>query len=119
MPKYIDGFLLPVSKNKLEAYKKMAKLGAKLWKKYGALDYKECIADDLNTMGTPSLFPHMVKLKSNEVVVFSFIAYKSRAHRDRVMKKVMQDTSMEEMGKDMPFDMKRMAVAGFSVMVDL
>jgi alkaline phosphatase len=119
MPKYIDGFLLPVSKNKLEAYKKMAKLGAKLWKKYGALDYKECIADDLNTMGTPSLFPHMVKLKSNEVVVFSFIVYKSRAHRDRVMKKVMQDTSMEAMGKDMPFDMKRMAVAGFSVMVDV
>lgn len=118
MPKYVDGFVLPVSKDKLEAYKKMAKKGAKMWKKFGALDYKECIADDLESMGTPSLFPRMTKLKPDEVVVFSFIVYKSRAHRDQVMKKVMNDPSMNEFVGDMPFNLKRMAAGGFSVMVD-
>lgn len=118
MPKYVDGFVLPVSKDKLEAYKKMAKKGAKMWKKYGALDYKECLADDLESMGTPSLFPRMVKLKPDEVVIFSFIIYKSRAHRDQVMKKVMNDTSMNEFIDDMPFNLKRMAAGGFSVIVD-
>lgn len=119
MPKYVDGFLLPVPKDKLEAYKKMAKLGAKTWKKYGALDYKECVADDMESMGQPSLFPRMVKLKPDEVVVFSYIVYKSRAHRDQVMKKVMKDPSMNEMSEaDMPFNMKRMATGGFSVMVE-
>ena len=96
----------------------MAKKGAKMWKKFGALDYKECIADDLESMGTPSLFPRMMKLKPDEVVVFSFIVYKSRAHRDQVMKKVMNDTSMNEFIDDMPFNLKRMAAGGFSVMVD-
>lgn len=119
MPKYVDGFVLPVSKSKLEAYKTMAKKGAKMWKKYGALDYKECIADDMKPMGIASLFPGMVKLKSDEVVVFAFIVYKSRAHRDQVMKKVMDDPSMNEYADDMPFNMKRMAVGGFSVMVDV
>lgn len=118
MPKYVDGFVLPVAKSKLDAYKKMAKMGAKLWKKYGALDYKECVADDMECMGVPSLFPRMAKVKDDEVVVFSFIVYKSRAHRDQVMKKVMKDTSMEAFTKDMPFNMKRMAAGGFSVMVD-
>lgn len=118
MPKYVDGFVLPVSKSKLEAYKKMAKKGAKMWKKYGALDYKECIADDLKPMGVASLFPHMVKLKTDEVVVFAFVVYKSRTHRDQVMKKVMNDSSMNEYTDDMPFNMKRMAAGGFSVMVD-
>ncbi len=119
MSKYVDGFVLPVSKSKLEAYKKMAKLGAKMWKKYGALDYKECLADDLQSMGMPSLFPRMVKLKPDEVVVFSFIVYKSRAHRDQVMKKVMKDASMEAFAKEMPFNVKRMATGGFTVMVDM
>lgn len=118
MPKYVDGFVLPVSKDKLDAYKKMAKMGAKMWKKYGALDYKECLADDMESMGTPSLFPRMLKLKPDEVAVFSFVVYKSRAHRDQVMKKVMQDTSMEAYMNDMPFNMKRMATGGFTVMVD-
>ena len=119
MAKYVDGFVLPVSKDKLEAYKKMAKKGAKMWKAYGAIDYKECLADDLEPMGMPSLFPRMVKLKPDEVVVFSFIVYKSRAHRDQVMKKVMKDPSMNEYTNDMPFNMKRMATGGFTVMVDV
>lgn len=118
MPKYVDGFVLPVSKNKLEAYKRMARKGAKMWKAYGAIDFKECIADDLGSMDMPSLFPRMVKLKPDEVVVFSFIVYKSRAHRDQVMKKVMKDPSMNAYANDMPFNMKRMAAGGFSVMVD-
>jgi uncharacterized protein YbaA (DUF1428 family) len=96
----------------------MAKKGTQLWKKYGALDYKECLADDLESIGTPSLFPRMVKLKPDEVVVFSFIVYKSRAHRDQVMKKVMQDPSMNAFMDDMPFNLKRMAAGGFTVMVD-
>ncbi|OGK19153.1 RNA signal recognition particle [Candidatus Roizmanbacteria bacterium RIFCSPLOWO2_12_FULL_40_12] len=123
--RYVDGFVLVVPKKKLAAYKRMAALGGKMWKKYGALDYKECVGDDLNPnsggMKTSS-FPKMVKLKSNEVVIFSYIVFKSRAHRDSVNKKVMKDPSMsEEAWKDkpMPFDMKRMAFGGFKVIVDI
>lgn len=114
--KYVDGYVLPVPKNNLKAYARMAKAGAKIWLKHGALDYKECVAEDLNTKwGTP--FPQAIKLKPDETVVFSYVVFKSRAHRDRVNAKVMKE--MEKMGEmEMPFDMKRMVYGGFSVMVE-
>ena len=118
---YIDGFLLPVPKNKLAAYRKMAKQGGALWKKHGALEFRECVADDLkNSMtGGQSLFPKMVKAKRGETVVFSYIVFKSKAHRDRVNKKVMTDPSMSSTDlQAMPFDVKRMAYGGFRVLVE-
>ncbi len=120
---YVDGFVLVVPKKNLAAYKKMASMGGKIWRKYGALDYKECVGDDLNAnMGgmTALTFPKMIKLKKNELVIFSYIVYKSRAHRDQVNKKVMKDPSMNDpkyKDKPMPFDMKRMAYGGFNVLV--
>src|SRR3954469_18294252 len=91
---YVDGFVLVVPKNKVESYKKMARWGEKLWKKHGALDYKECVADDMRAkFGLP--FPKLTKTKSGEVVVFSFITFKSRKHRDDVNKKVMADPVMK------------------------
>lgn len=121
--KYVDGFVLVVPKDKVNAYRKMAEGGNKIWMKHGALDYKECMCDDLDpNMGKmPTLtFPKMVKIKENETVWFSYITYKSRAHRDQVNKKVMAEMHKEaEKYKDMemPFDMKRMAYGGFKVMV--
>jgi uncharacterized protein YbaA (DUF1428 family) len=115
--KYVDGYVLPVPKKKLKTYIRMARMGERMWRKYGALDYKECIGDDLKTKwGTP--FSRMMKLKPGETVVFSYIVFKSRAHRDRVNAKVMKE--MEKMGepKEMPFDMKRMVYGGFKVFVD-
>jgi uncharacterized protein YbaA (DUF1428 family) len=115
--RYVDGFVIPVPKKNLKTYVRMARMGAEIWMKHGALDYKECVGDDLESKwGTP--FPRMMKLKSGETVVFSYIVYKSRAHRDRVNAKVMKE--MEKMGgmKDMPFDMKRMVYGGFKVLVD-
>lgn len=122
---YVDGFVLVVSKKKLGTYKSMAQVGAKVWKKHGALDYKECVGDDLNPdMGKYSIlpFPKMTKLKPSETVIFSFITYKSRAHRDKVNAKVMKDPAMNDPKyKDMPmpFDMKRMAYGGFKVLVSM
>ena len=114
---YVDGFVLVVPKKNLKAYEKMAKAGAKLWRKHGALDYRECVGEDMKvSFGLP--FPKLVKLKPGEVPLFSFIAYKSRAHRDQVNKRVMSDMSMSEFkDKPMPFDMKRMAYGGFKVLV--
>ena len=115
--KYVDGYVLPVPKKNLQAYRRMAQMAAKVWRKHGALDYKECVGDDLKTQwGTP--FPRMMKLKPGEVVVFSYIVFKSRAHRDRVNAKVMKE--MEKMceSKDMPFDVKRMVYGGFKTLVD-
>ena len=115
--KYVDGYVLAVPKRSLPAYRRMAQMGGKVWRKYGALDYKECVGDDLKTKwGTP--FPRVMKLRPGEVVVFSYIVFKSRVHRDRVNAKVMKE--MEKMGepKDMPFDVKRMVYGGFKVLVD-
>jgi len=115
--KYVDGYVLPVPKKNLQAYRRMAQMAGKVWRKHGALDYKECVGDDLKTQwGTP--FPRMMKLKPGEVVVFSYIVFKSRAHRDRVNAKVMKE--MEKMceSKDMPFDVKRMVYGGFKTLVD-
>ena len=122
---YVDGFVLPVPKNKTSEYRKIAGVMAKLCKKYGALDYKECIGEDLKpkSMGGMkfTLFPQMVKLKPGETVWFSYITYKiSRKHRDEVNKKVMKDPIMNDpknKNMPMPFDMKRMAYGGFKVMV--
>jgi uncharacterized protein YbaA (DUF1428 family) len=118
--KYVDGFVVPVPKNKVDAYRRLARMSGKIWREHGALEFRECVGDDLKVpMGLP--FPRLAKLKPNETVFFSFIVYKSRAHRDRVNKKVMKDPRMNSMGgiKDMPFDVRRMAFGGFRVIVDL
>ncbi len=116
--KYVDGFVLAVPKKNLKAYVRMARKAGKVWRKYGALDYKECVGDDLNVkMGIP--FPQVMKLKRSGTVVFSYIVYKSRAHRDAVNAKVMKDPSLANCDpNDMPFDCKRMAYGGFKVVVD-
>jgi uncharacterized protein YbaA (DUF1428 family) len=119
---YVDGFVLPVPKKNLKTYKKMAALGARAWKKHGALQYFECVGDDLHPKmpGVIANFPKLAKAKPNETVFFSFIIYKSRAHRDLVNKKVMKEFE-KEMGKhkqmEMPFDVKRMAYGGFKTLV--
>ena len=114
--KYVDGYVIPIPKKNLKTYAKMAKMGAAMWMKYGALDYKECVGDDLKPKwGMP--FPVMLKLKPGETVVFSYIVFKSRAHRDRVNRLVMKE--MEKMGEmEMPFDMERMVYGGFQVLVE-
>ena len=116
--RYVDGFVIPIPKKNLKAYVRMARLGAKMWMKHGALDYKECVGDDLKTpFGAP--FPRTMKLKPGETVVFSYIVFKSRAHRDRVNAKVIQEMDMPGGMKKMPFDMKRMVYGGFKVLVDI
>lgn len=115
---YVDGFLLAVPKKKIAAYRSMASKASKIWLEHGALDYRECVGDDLNVKcGTP--FPKGIKTKPSETVVFAYIVYKSRAHRDSVNKKVMGDKRIEEMcdPKDMPFDPKRMMYGGFKTIV--
>ena len=111
---YVDGFVIPVPKKNLKAYVRMAKLGAKMWMKHGAIDYKECAGDDLQSKwGMP--FTKLLKLKPGETAIFSYIVFKSRAHRDRVNAKVMK-----EMGQppEMPFDLKRMVYGGFKTLVE-
>jgi uncharacterized protein YbaA (DUF1428 family) len=117
---YVDGFVVPVPKRKLQAYRRMARQAGKVWREHGALDYVECVADDVK-WGKRTSFPRSVKRKSGETVVFSWIVYKSRAHRDRVNAKVMKDKRLAPMmdPKAMPFDGKRMIYGGFKVMVDL
>ena len=114
---YVDGFVLPVPKKNLAAYRRMAQKGAKIWREHGALQYVEAVGDDLATpCGLP--FPRTVKPKAGEVIVFSWILYKSRAHRDRVNAKAMKDPRMQMFGKAMPFDVKRMNHGGFKVLVE-
>jgi uncharacterized protein YbaA (DUF1428 family) len=117
---YVDGFLLPVPKKNLEAYRRIARAAGKVWREHGALDYKECVADDVKP-GKWTSFPQAVKLKPGEAVWFSWILYKSRKHRDSVLKKVMKDKRISGMmdPKKMPFDGRRMMWGGFKVMVDL
>jgi uncharacterized protein YbaA (DUF1428 family) len=118
MARYVDGFIIPVPKKSVQAYRRIAQKAGKIWKEHGAVDFVECIADDVKPGKTTS-FPQSVKLKPTEVVVFSWIVYKSRAHRDRVNKKVMADPRLNDMmdNKAMPFDMKRMIYGGFAVLV--
>ena len=117
---YVDGFVLPVPVKNLRAYRRMAQLAGKVWREHGALDYREFVADDVK-VGKWTSFPRSVKLKRGETVLFSWIVFKSRAHRDRVNAKVMKDPRLMEMcdPKDMPFDYKRMAYCGFNIHVDL
>lgn len=117
---YVDGFVVPVTSAKLAAYRRMAKLAGKVWREHGALDYVECVADDVKP-GKLTSFPQSVKLKPDETVVFSWIVYKSRKDRDRIMAKVMKDPRLAGMmnSKTLPFDAKRMFFGGFKVIVSL
>jgi uncharacterized protein YbaA (DUF1428 family) len=113
---YVDGYVLPVPKKNMKAYLRMARQGERIWRKHGALDYKECVGDDLKPKwGTP--FPQLLKLKPGETVVFAYVVFKSRAHRDRVNAKVMKDMASFGLPKDMPFDAKRMVCGGFKALV--
>jgi uncharacterized protein YbaA (DUF1428 family) len=116
---YVDGFVLPVPKKNLKAYLRMAKKAGKIWRDHGALEYRECAGDDLNVKGMVT-FPRMIKVKTGETVVFAWIMYKSRAHRDAVNAEVMKDPRLLKMmdPNDVPFDYKRMAYGGFKIMVE-
>ena len=120
MPKYVDGFVVPVPKKNLQAYRRMARKAGKVWREHGALEYIECVADDVK-VGKITSFPQSVKLKPAETVVFSWIVYESRAHRDRVLKKVMADPRLASMmdPKSMPFDGKRMIYGGFKLLIEV
>ena len=115
--RYVDGFVIPILKKNLPAYRRMAREGGELWMKHGALEYKECVAEDLRARWALP-FPSMLKLKRGETVVFSWIVFKSRAHRDRVNAKVMKEVQGTMTGAKMPFDPKRMAYGGFTTIVD-
>ncbi len=117
---YVDGFVLPVPKKNLAAYRRIAKKAGKVWLEYGALEVKECVADDVK-VGKRTSFPRSVKLKPAETVVFSYIVYKSRRDRDRINAKVMKDPRLAKMMVPgaVPFDAKRMIYGGFKVLVDL
>jgi uncharacterized protein YbaA (DUF1428 family) len=116
--KYVDGFVLPVPKKKLAVYRRIAQKASKVWREHGALEYRECVGDDLAVkFGVP--FTRNAKAKPGETVVFAYIVYKSRAHRDKVNAKVMKDPRLKElMPDDMPFDVKRMAWGGFTTIVE-
>lgn len=119
--KYIDGFVIVVPDQNMAAYREMAMLGAKVWKKHGALEYFECSGDDLEPEMTGITFPKMANANAGETIVFSFIVFKSRAHRDEVNRNVMQDPLMNDpkfRDRPMPFDPKRMAYGGFKVIVE-
>ena len=117
--RYVDGFVVPVPKKKLQAYRRMAQKAGKVWREHGALEFRECVADDVK-WGKRTSFPRSVKRKPGETVVFSWIVYKSRSHRDRVNAKVMKDKRLAAMmdPKAMPFDAKRMIYGGFKVLVE-
>jgi uncharacterized protein YbaA (DUF1428 family) len=118
--KYVDGFVIPLPKKNLQAYRRIARKAGKIWMEHGALEYIECVGDDVKP-GKLTSFPQSVKLKPDETVVFSWIVFKSRAHRDRVNKKVMADPRLANMmdPKDNPFDTKRMVYGGFKTLVEL
>jgi len=118
--KYVDGYVLPVPKKNLPAYRRMALAAGKIWREHGALEFRECAGDDLQVKQVVP-FPRMLKLKAGETAVFSWIVFKSRADRDRVNAKVMKDPRLAKMmdGKAIPFDSKRIVYGGFKTMVDL
>jgi len=117
---YVDGFIVPVPKKHLQAYRRMSHKAGRIWREHGALEFRECVADDVK-VGKLTSFPRSVKLKPRETVFFSYIVFKSRAHRDRVNKKVMKDPRLADMmdPKAMPFDAKRMIYGGFRTLVNL
>jgi uncharacterized protein YbaA (DUF1428 family) len=117
--RYVDGFVLAVPKKNIEAYRRMSRKAGKVWRDHGALDYRECVGDDLNVKMAMT-FPRLLKLKRGEAAVFAWITYKSRTHRDRVIAKVMKDPRLAKMDmKTMPFNPKRMTYGGFKVLVDV
>jgi len=120
MPRYVDGFVLPVPKNNIEAYRKIARKAGKIWREHGALEYIECVADDVKP-GKRTSFPQSVKLKDDELVVFSWIVFTSRKQRDAINAKVMADPRLKSMmdPKAMPFDGQRMFFGGFKTLVEL
>ncbi|MET0851933.1 MAG: DUF1428 domain-containing protein [Candidatus Rokuibacteriota bacterium] len=116
--RYVDGYVLPVPRRKLETYRRMAQKAGRIWREHGALEYRECVGEDLAVKGMVP-FGRRIKLKPGETVVFSWVGFKSRAHRDRVNAKVMKDPRLADMmdPKAMPFDTKRMLYGGFEVLV--
>jgi uncharacterized protein YbaA (DUF1428 family) len=118
MARYVDGFVIPVPKRNLKAYRSQAAKAGRIWREYGALEYIECVGDDLKVKKIMP-FTRTARAKPGEAVVFSWIVYKSRGHRNRVNAKVMKDPRILKMMNDMPFDGKRMAYGGFKVIVDL
>ena len=120
MAHYVDGFVVPVPSKNMDAYGRMARKAGKIWREHGALEYRECVADDASP-GKLTSFPQSVKLKPDEIVVFSWIVYKSRKDRDRIMALVMKDPRLASMmdPKAMPFDGKRMIFGGFKTLVEL
>ncbi len=119
MPKYVDGFVLPVPTKNIGAYRRMAQKAGRIWREHGALEYRECVGDDLNIKKVLT-FPRGIRVKRGETVVFAWITYKSRAHRDRVNAKVMKDPRLANMmgSKSMPFDHTLMLYGGFKVLVE-
>ena len=118
MPKYVDGFVLAVPRNRVDEYRKIARKAGKLWREHGALEYVECVAEDVKS-GKVTSFPQSVAAKRNETVIFAWITYRSRKHRDSVNEKVMADPRMADFDpKDMPADMQRMIYGGFEVIVE-
>jgi uncharacterized protein YbaA (DUF1428 family) len=117
---YVDGYVLPLPKKNLQAYRRIAQTAGKIWREHGALDYKECVGEDLKETHCTVPFTKMMRLKPGETVVFAYIVFKSRAHRDRVNAKVMKDPRLAASMADapMPFDSKRMVYGGFQVLVD-
>lgn len=120
MSRYVDGFVVPVPTDKIDAYRRISRKAGKIWREYGALEYIECVADDVKP-GKLTSFPQSVKLKANETVVFSWIVYTSRKQRDSINAKVMSDPRLAKMmdPKAMPFDGKRMFWGGFKTLVEL
>ena len=114
---YVDGFVVPVPKKKIDDYRRMSRKCGKIWREHGAIGYFECVADDVKK-GKLTSFPQSVKLKPSETVVFSWITYKSRADRDRVNANVLKDPRLAALGKDTPFDSKRMIYGGFKTFVE-
>jgi len=115
--RYVDGFVIPLPKKNVQAYRRIALKAGKIWREYGALEFRECVGDDLAVKGMVP-FSRRIKLKPGETVVFSWIVFKSRAHRDRVNAKVMKDPRLDMDPRSMPFDVKRMLYGGFKVLVD-
>ncbi|HEY5892987.1 MAG TPA: DUF1428 domain-containing protein [Chthoniobacterales bacterium] len=118
-PHYIDGFVVPVPKDKIDDYRRMSEIAGKVWREHGALEYRECIGEDLDVKDMLS-FPQLAAVQPGETVAFSWIMFESRAHRDEVNAKAMKDPRLTEMmdSKDMPFDCKRMAYGGFETFVE-
>ena len=118
MPLYVDGYVAPVPRKNVQAYRRIAQKAGRIWRKHGALEFRECVGDDLKVKGLVS-FRKMARAKPGETVLFSWVVYRSRAHRDRVNAKVRKDPQIANMSdKAMPFDMRRMAYGGFKVLVD-